>query len=232
MGINKRGELMNIIYNFLINRADFLTDHTELINALIVAVILFVAAIAFFVCGLFVYKKLFFTLSLISIAGYFYVNLNYLDIEFLWLIVTMMGVVMFILEALVPGIQFFALVGILFLAIGISNSIGSIGVSIIVIALALLISMILIYVFTRKGYRIKAFDKFVLHESIDSVPVENKKSLVGKEAITTSALKPTGKGVIEGVTYDLYSESGYIPENTSVIVIKEEGIKIIVRRSE
>lgn len=221
---------MNIVYNFLLSRADFLTDHSEMINWLIVATILFIAAIAFFVCGMFVHKKLFFALSLISFIGYFYVNLKHLDIEFLWLIVTMMGVVMFILEVLVPGIQFFALVGVLFLAIGVTNSMGSIGLSIFIIALSLLVSIVLIYIFTKKGYRINAFDKYVLEESINSTPVENKNILVGKEAITTTVLRPTGKGVIEGITYDLYSESGYIPENTNVIVVKQEGIKIIVRR--
>lgn len=222
--------MINTIFNLLVGRTNMLTDHSEMMNSLIFAIILFVAAVAFFICGMFVYKKLFFTLSLLSLVGYFYININYLDIEFLWLIITMMGVGMFALEALVPGFQFFAIVGAVFLAIGVSNSVGSIGLSIFVIGLSVLISIVLIYVFLKKGYRVKAFEKFVLKESIESVSVDNADSIVGKKGVTTTPLRPTGKGIIDEVVYDLYSESGYIPENTEVVVVKEEGIKIIVRR--
>lgn len=220
---------MNNIFYLLLKRTDLLTDHAEMMSAYLYAIILFVAAIAFFVCGMFVLKKLFFTLSLLSFVGYFYLNINYLNVEFLWLIVTMMGVIMMILEVLVPGIQFFALVGALFLAIGFANSTGSITESIIVIGISILMSMALVYIFTKKGYRIKAFDKFVLQDEITSKATDDE-GVVGKIAHTVTALKPTGKGVIDDVTYDLYSNEGYIPQDTDVKIIKEEGSKIIVRR--
>ena len=220
---------MNNIFYLLLKRTDLLTDHSEMMSAYLYAIILFVAAIAFFVCGMFVLKKVFFTLSLLSFVGYFYLNINYLNVEFLWLIVTMMGVIMMILEVLVPGIQFFALVGALFLAIGFANSTGSITESIIVIGISILMSMALVYIFTKKGYRIKAFDKFVLQDEITSKATDDE-GVVGKIAHTVTALKPTGKGVIDDVTYDLYSNEGYIPQDTDVKIIKEEGSKIIVRR--
>ncbi len=220
---------MNNIFYLLLKRTDLLTDHSEMMSAYLYAIILFVAAVAFFVCGMFVLKKLFFTLSLLSFVGYFYLNINYLNVEFLWLIVTMMGVIMMILEVLVPGIQFFALVGALFLAIGFANSTGSITESIIVIGISILMSMALVYIFTKKGYRIKAFDKFVLQDEITSKATDDE-GVVGKIAHTVTALKPTGKGVIDDVTYDLYSNEGYIPQDTDVKIIKEEGSKIIVRR--
>lgn len=220
---------MNNIFYLLLKRTDLLTDHSEMMSAYLYAIILFVAAVAFFVCGMFVLKKVFFTLSLLSFVGYFYLNINYLNVEFLWLIVTMMGVIMMILEVLVPGIQFFALVGALFLAIGFANSTGSITESIIVIGISILMSMALVYIFTKKGYRIKAFDKFVLQDEITSKATDDE-GVVGKIAHTVTALKPTGKGVIDDVTYDLYSNEGYIPQDTDVKIIKEEGSKIIVRR--
>lgn len=54
-----------------------------------------------------------------------------------------------------------------------------------------------------------------------AVPMENK-ALVGKQGKTRTDLRPSGKVTIDGVVYDAVSESGFIPKDTAVEVIRYE----------
>lgn len=54
-----------------------------------------------------------------------------------------------------------------------------------------------------------------------AVPMENK-ALVGKQGKTRTDLRPSGKVTIDGVVYDAVSESGFIPKDTVVEVLRYE----------
>jgi membrane-bound serine protease (ClpP class) len=53
-------------------------------------------------------------------------------------------------------------------------------------------------------------------------------SLVGKEGIAATVLRPSGKVVIDGVHYDGISGSGFIDKGTSVVVVRFENAQVYV----
>lgn len=62
--------------------------------------------------------------------------------------------------------------------------------------------------------------------------VQERKDLIGKKGITITMLRPTGFIEINGEKLEAYAESEFIETNVEVLVIKVEGNKIFVRRSE
>jgi len=54
--------------------------------------------------------------------------------------------------------------------------------------------------------------------------------LVGKQGITTTLLRPSGKIEIENVSYDAISEFGHIERDTSIEVVKFENSQLIVKK--
>lgn len=55
--------------------------------------------------------------------------------------------------------------------------------------------------------------------------------LIGKEGIATTDLRPTGKCDIEGVTFEVRSESSFIITGTKIKVIRIQSNALIVREN-
>jgi membrane-bound serine protease (ClpP class) len=68
-----------------------------------------------------------------------------------------------------------------------------------------------------------ASEGFVAGPSIDSLPS------VGSNAKAYSPLRPSGKIEIEGKIYDAMTDGGFIEKDSSVVVLRIEGSKIIVK---
>jgi len=62
--------------------------------------------------------------------------------------------------------------------------------------------------------------------------VKERTDLIGKKGITLTMLRPTGYIEIDGEKLEAYTESEFIEANIEIIVVKVEGNKIFVRRSE
>jgi len=74
------------------------------------------------------------------------------------------------------------------------------------------------------------FRKVALHTDLEaSVSTPNLTALVGKDAITATVLRPSGKVRIDGVLYDGVSVSGFLDESVRVIVCRTENAQIYVR---
>lgn len=65
----------------------------------------------------------------------------------------------------------------------------------------------------QEGYQASAFDT----------------TLIGKEAIVYSDLKPGGYIFIDGKQHQAISESGYIPRGQKVLILRGEGESLIVK---
>jgi membrane-bound serine protease (ClpP class) len=55
---------------------------------------------------------------------------------------------------------------------------------------------------------------------------------VGTEAIAATVLRPAGKIEIDGEYYDASSESNYIENGKSVIIVKYENMQLLVREKK
>lgn len=58
---------------------------------------------------------------------------------------------------------------------------------------------------------------------------ENFKNLIGKQGFTITELRPIGKMLLEGRTYDVFADRMYIEKDKKVEVLSVEGVKIIVK---
>ncbi|NLL55971.1 MAG: hypothetical protein GX242_02025 [Clostridiales bacterium] len=61
---------------------------------------------------------------------------------------------------------------------------------------------------------------------------ENFKGLIGKQGSTLTDLRPIGKMLLEGKTYDVFADKLFIEKDTKVEVIAVEGVKIIVKSTD
>lgn len=149
------------------------------------------------------------------------------------LILFVIGLVLIVLEFFLPG-GVAGLLGVasilvsLFLA---GDNIVMMGYSILIaISISILVSIIMLKVF---GKKMKLFRKIILTDSTSTesgyVSNENRTELIGKEGYTVTALRPAGTIVIENERIDVVSEGAFILVDRKVVVVKTEGVKIVVR---
>lgn len=72
--------------------------------------------------------------------------------------------------------------------------------------------------------------KLMLHRSLLSQNAIESPPLIGLEGEAVTPLRPAGTALIEGRRMDVVAESGLIESGQRVIVVSQEGIKIVVRR--
>ena len=84
------------------------------------------------------------------------------------------------------------------------------------------------------GYKSKLLSKVVLSNRLDGhkgyLSTTTMSDMMDKEGETITELRPTGFMTIDNEKFDVLAESGFIPKNTKVKVVKVEGSKIFVRR--
>ncbi len=68
------------------------------------------------------------------------------------------------------------------------------------------------------------------HDQENFISVSYDAELIGKKGVVLSDLKPSGHILIEGRRLAAFSESGYIPKDTPIIVIAGRGAMLIVKQ--
>jgi len=160
------------------------------------------------------------------------------------IILFVFGVTMLLIEVFViPG---FGIVG----TIGIISLVASIYLSLVgrfmpatdlvsgakVLAIAFISSFVIILVALRFLPKFTPFQRLVLSTTEDvkngfrSAPGEYA-SLLGKEGIAITLLRPAGTAMIEGEKVSVVTEGDFIEQNSRVRVTKVEGYRIVVERA-
>ena len=146
------------------------------------------------------------------------------------------AVIMFVIELFTPGVGVPGATGLLALIAVIVMQLGwghpQVALYIIAIAL-LLIILALVWVIRsfQRGRLSKSFLVLKEHSDGTSVPdVANAKaSLLGKSGVALTTLRPAGIAEIEGQRVDVTTAGTFIQQGQAVVVVKAEGIHIIVR---
>lgn len=177
-----------------------------------------------------------FIITLASLVGYFYLSGIY---NWTPVILFVVGLVLIILEVIIPDFGLLGLLGIGSLAFGIYYTTGDFGIMVRDLSLALIVSIILIIVLIRKGYSISNLNKFVLSTSSKKAQeVEKAESQaqikVGMVGETLTPLRPSGKVSFNDQTrsYDVLSSGGHIARGTRVVIQEIHGTKIVVREKK
>ncbi|WP_379138253.1 nodulation protein NfeD [Paenibacillus sp. sgz500958] len=152
-----------------------------------------------------------------------------------WLLF-ILGLIMLVMELFVPSFGILGLLGSASLIAGVvraaysfthalfSLGIAFAGATVVIIAVAVL--------FKERG----VWNRFILKESLTKdrgfVPVQEKIMLIGGKGTSITPLRPSGTAIIEGERVDVVTEGGFIAANLSVIVVKVEGSRIVVKEVE
>jgi membrane-bound serine protease (ClpP class) len=147
------------------------------------------------------------------------------------LILSLVGFLLLAAEVFVPG-MILGLLGGLCLLVAVVLSFGAYGVfvgTMAAIALALLtgggfVLWMFAFPHTPIGRRI------MLKTSLPAGEGNALAQLLGKEGAALTALRPAGTAVIEGRKVDVVSEGEFISPGDPVIVVRDEGLRVLVRK--
>lgn len=96
--------------------------------------------------------------------------------------------------------------------------------SFFIVSVSMLVSLILSIYLSKKMLTSRSFSRLVLDSTQQKdegyIGVDSQQSsLVGKEGVAFTVLRPSGKVIVEGETYDAMSEIGYIDKGEKIKVI-------------
>ncbi len=132
---------------------------------------------------------------------------------------------------LFPGITLAGIGGILFAggglyyAYSLSTTIGN---------LTLFISLVLFIAGLVWFMRSRSLNKIALHTDVDS-RLQSSRELgikAGDEGVSMSRLAPIGKARFGDISVEAKSETGFIDENTPIVVVRVEGYNVIVQSKQ
>lgn len=107
-----------------------------------------------------------------------------------------------------------------------------ISMAIIQLAAAITGAFILILLLAKFLPKSTVFNKLVLSTSTSAdrgyVSNPDYKSLIGKEGVALTTLRPAGTAEIDGQKYDVVADSEYIKNGTKIKVLKTEGMRVVV----
>lgn len=143
------------------------------------------------------------------------------------------GLILLILEIFVPG----GIVGIIGGALMIvsllfaGESVTHMAYSIIIAMFIALIGMVIIM--KLFGKKLHVFSKLVLKDATTTeegyVSNENRLDLIGRTGVTFTAMRPAGVILVDNERIDAVSEGSFIDKDKTIVVIKVEGSRIVVR---
>lgn len=146
------------------------------------------------------------------------------------------GIVLLVLEAFVPGFGLPGISGIVLEVITIvlawvnHGPVAALGVTIIVLSLiAIAISVSLRSATNGRLSRSKLILKEKESNEAGYRSSEDMNVFLGKEGETTTVLRPTGMAEFDGVKLNVVSDGEFVPEGTKVRIALVEGNRIVVR---
>lgn len=184
------------------------------------------------------------TASLIALAlffgsGYILEIASIMDI-----LIFLIGVILLIVEIFViPGFGVFGIAGIIMIVAGLFMGLISdfplietslLSIAIIQLAGSFVLSTIVIYFLAKTLPKTAMWNKLILEKGIKEksgyAARKEYKELIGEKGKALTDLRPSGTAIINDKRYDVVSEGGYIVKNTKIVVVDEEGSKIVVSK--
>lgn len=156
---------------------------------------------------------------------------------YIWLAVLLflLGLLALILEIfIVPGFGVPGIAGIIFIGWGIILLSVDIAQTTMSLALALIATLVIFVVGIKLSTRYNLWQKITLNtkQANDSGYSSSQPSLVefeGSIGVALTPLRPAGTIEVSGKRLDVVTGGEYIPAGTSVMVIKVEGARVVVR---
>lgn len=144
------------------------------------------------------------------------------------------GIVLLVIEVFVPSFGILGLLGSGAIVAGIVMASPDIETAIVSLAVALVVSVIVVYVVAKRFAHRGIWNKLILRDRLTTeegyVSNANRTDLVGRIGEAYTTLRPSGTAVFDGERYDVVTSGDFIPAGTTVVVVKVEGTRIVVQR--
>lgn len=156
-----------------------------------------------------------------------------LIMNFVWLILLIIGFALVVVEMYIPGFGFPGITGTICLIAGIAlyartDITAWLVMTVIIVALLCIALSISIRSATRGRL---AKSKLVLNEvSTNEVGEKDLSYYVGKTGSAATVLRPAGIGEFDGVKLNILSDGEFIPEGARITITRVEGNRIFVRK--
>lgn len=161
--------------------------------------------------------------------GHFFVGYA----NWLHILLFITGIVLMLIELFAPGFGVFGGLGIATLIISVIMSAYDTTMGLMSLGIALVITILFIVIMVKYFGHRGVWHRFILKDELKResgyVASEEKEELVGKKGTTMTDLRPAGIAEIEGARVDVVSEGGYIRSGKTVVVVKVDGTRVVVR---
>ncbi len=161
--------------------------------------------------------------------GHFFVGYA----NWLHILLFIVGIVLMLIELFVPGFGVFGGLGIATLVISVIMSAYDTTMGLMSLGIALVITVLFIVIMVKYFGHRGIWHRFILKDELKKesgyIASEEKDDLVGKTGTTMTNLRPAGIAEIDGARVDVVSEGGYINPGKTVVVVKVDGTRVVVR---
>ena len=153
-------------------------------------------------------------------------------IETIQAVLFILGLLLLIVEAFMPGFGIAGITGLVLLVAGIIMTARTVFEAFVMVMILLLIVALLAFVILRSAKKGTLSRKLILwsaakHENGFSASADTT-SLTGREGVAVTILRPAGTGEFDGQRLDVVSEGAFIERGAQIKIIRTEGRRIVV----
>ena len=156
-------------------------------------------------------------------------------VEFYHIAVFLVGVLMIIVEILLPTVGLLAGLGVAAMLYSIVLALGGDIGALAALGIALAISVAVFLLVVARLPSSRLWNKLVLHNSSRTeegyVSTVGAVDLIGKMGKVLTELRPAGTVHIDGRPVDVVSEGAFIEKGTRVVVLSVSGSRVVVREA-
>ena len=156
-------------------------------------------------------------------------------VEIYHIAVFLAGVLLIIVEILLPTVGLLAGLGVAAMLYSIVLALGGDIGALAALGIALVLSIIFFLLIVSRLPSSKLWNKVVLQKSSRTeegyVSAAERAELVGKTGEVLTELRPSGTARIDGCLVDVISEGAFIQKGKSIVVLSVNGSRVVVRES-
>lgn len=143
------------------------------------------------------------------------------------------GLVLLLIEFVVPGFGIFGVSGMVCLTVGGFYVLGGNAWAVLVLLAVLVLVITLLCVYLPKESKYNPFVLWTRQKNSEGYTGgKNWSMLVGKRGTSLTTLRPAGTILVDGKRLDVSSQGDYIEKSAPVIIVRVEGSKIFVEQTK
>lgn len=156
-------------------------------------------------------------------------------VEIYHIAVFLVGVLMIIVEILLPTVGLLAGLGVAAMLYSIVLALGGDIGALAALGIALVIAVVLFLLIVSRLPSSRLWNKIILQKSSRTeegyVSAAERTELVGKTGEVLTELRPSGTARIDGRPVDVISEGAFIQKGKSIVVLSVNGSRVVVREA-